>query len=152
MGYACPVCGEPQRDGEHLANHLAFTAMLGNDDHESWLDEHAPGWDEQSPDDLAGRVVEHAPEAEYEEVFEDTVNRGGQHNHGDSQVEDEHGHGPGRTSFDANAARQRGGANLDAEAQQILQEAQELTKEMIESDESDGAEADGAETDSQDNE
>lgn len=135
MGYACPVCGVPQRDGEHLANHLAFTAMLDDGDHEAWLDEHAPDWDEQGPDDLAPRVTEHAPQAEYEEVFEDTVQRDG-HDHDDERggalFDDEGGHGPGRTAFDANTARQRGGvADLDEEAQGILSEAREMTQEML---------------------
>ncbi|MFB6096295.1 MAG: DUF5810 domain-containing protein, partial [Haloferacaceae archaeon] len=138
MGYACPVCGEPQRDGEHLANHLAFTAMLGDDDHESWLDERAPGWDESTPAALADRVVEHATETEYEEVFEDTVHPPG-HDHGDSRAG-----GSGRasdgTAVDDEAARRRGGADLDAEAQQVLQEARELTREMLTTD---GDAADG---------
>jgi hypothetical protein len=150
MGYACPVCGVPQRDGEHLANHLAFTAMLDDGDHAAWLDEHAPDWDEQGPDDLAPRVTEHAPETEYEEVFEDTVahratssrtqsgdtvQRDG-HTHDDDRggalFDNEGGNGPGRTDFDANAARQRGGvADLDEEAQGILSEARDMTQEML---------------------
>ena len=38
MGYACPVCEDPQSDATHLANHLAFTAMLRGGEHGEWLD------------------------------------------------------------------------------------------------------------------
>ena len=76
MGYACPVCDTPQRDGEHLAHHLAFTAMLHGDDHEAWLDERVADWSERDPAGLAAEVTPHAADAEYNEVFEDTVARG----------------------------------------------------------------------------
>lgn len=72
MGYACPVCGHPQADEEHLANHLAFTALLGDDEHESWLAEHAPGWDEAGAAELADRVLDHTEEVEFPRVFENT--------------------------------------------------------------------------------
>jgi len=76
MGYACPVCDTPQRDGEHLAHHLAFTAMLHGGDHEAWLDERVSDWSEREPAGLAAEVTPHAEDAEYHEVFEDTVDRG----------------------------------------------------------------------------
>ncbi|QAU13611.1 hypothetical protein EKH57_13295 [Halorubrum sp. BOL3-1] len=76
MGYACPVCDTPQRDGEHLAHHLAFTAMLHGGDHEDWLDDRVPDWSEREPAGLAAEVTPHAADAEYNEVFEDTVPRG----------------------------------------------------------------------------
>ncbi|WP_424013461.1 DUF5810 domain-containing protein [Halorubrum xinjiangense] len=76
MGYACPVCETPQRDGEHLAHHLAFTAMLHGGDHEAWLDERVADWSEREPAELAAEVTPHADDAEYDEVFEDTVPRG----------------------------------------------------------------------------
>jgi len=76
MGYACPVCDTPQRDGEHLAHHLAFTAMLHGGDHEDWLDERVPDWGDREPAELAAEVTPHAEDAEYDEVFEDTVSRG----------------------------------------------------------------------------
>ncbi|MFC6771069.1 DUF5810 domain-containing protein, partial [Halorubrum pallidum] len=56
MGYACPVCETPQRDGEHLAHHLAFTAMLHGDDHAEWLDDHVADWADRDPDGLAAEV------------------------------------------------------------------------------------------------
>jgi len=49
MGYARPVCERPQRDGEHLAHHLAFTAMLHGGDHEVWLDDRVTDWSDRGP-------------------------------------------------------------------------------------------------------
>jgi hypothetical protein len=123
MGYACPVCETPQRDAEHLANHLAFTAMLHDDAHEAWLDEQAPGWAEAGADELAPVVAEAAPEAPYDEVFEERVpDRGGGH---------EHAHAP-----DHDRSLPPGGAasvsgDLDAEARQALAEAREMTRSML---------------------
>lgn len=64
MGYACPVCEEPQVDAEHLANHMAFTAILRGADHEDWLDEHVPEWGQQSPESLGPVVAADAEEVE----------------------------------------------------------------------------------------
>jgi hypothetical protein len=79
MGYACPVCDRPQHDAEHLAHHLAVTALTHGGDHEDWLDEHAPGWGEESPETLGDRVTPHAETVAHETVFEDTT--GGDHDH-----------------------------------------------------------------------
>ena len=130
MGYACPVCGDPQADDEHLSNHLAFSAMLGDDAHESWLAEHAPGWDETDADRLAETVTDHAEAVEYPQVFEDE-------------------------GFSADAARDRATAtrdpDLDAETAEIMEEARELTRRMREDDEDDeGSTDDAAETDDAD--
>ena len=148
MGYACPVCETPHPDAEHLANHLAFTALLGDDDHEAWLESQFPEWEEAGERELADRVEEHAKEVEYPQVFEDTTHDHGRH---DDEVR------PGdlydeESPFDT-AARRSGGAGdgagvgaggagmggggagdgqLDAETQQILQEAREMTEEMVE--------------------
>ncbi len=81
MGYACPVCSTPQADATHLANHMAFTALIRSDDHESWLDENVPGWSERGEAELAEEVVKHAREEEFPQVFEDTVNEAGEHQH-----------------------------------------------------------------------
>jgi hypothetical protein len=145
MGYACPVCGDPQADGGHLANHLAFTAILGDDDHEAWLDEHASGWGEMSEDELADAVVDDVEETEFPQVFEDTVGGleesgsdslsersgmlfedegfGDGHDHGhDHSQGDEHGHGPARAGDLS--------ADLDPETAAIVDEAREMTREM----------------------
>lgn len=133
MGYACPVCDVPQRDGKHLANHLAFTALLRHEDHETWLDDHVDGWSELNAPELADRVVDHADERDFEEVFEDTTDG---HDH-------PHEHAQGHSSP---AIRQ--GGNLDGETQQVLREAQELTEQMMAGDED--AADDAAETDAAD--
>jgi hypothetical protein len=120
MGYACPVCEAPQRDAEHLANHLAFTAMLRGGDHEAWLDEYVPDWGETNADELAPRVAGFAAETTYEEVFEDTVQR-------------ESGAGRGDLlGGDHRAGYPTGGTDgtLDADDRAILQEARELTRRM----------------------
>lgn len=137
MGYACPVCDVPQRDGVHLADHLALTAMVHGDEHEAWLDEHAPGWDEESREGLADRVTEHATETEFDEVFEDTVHDGDGHDHDDPASErggalfaDEYaeqtvpgGMGGGR--------RVDGESTLDEETAAIIREAEELTAQLL---------------------
>lgn len=126
MGYACPVCETPQRDGEHLANHLAFTALLGDDAHEAWLEEYAAGWEQLGPDELADVVVDHATETEFEAVFEDTVDR----------RDHEHAAGmdPDRPHVDPARTRERGEGSMDGEAQQILQQAQEMTEQLLSED------------------
>jgi hypothetical protein len=128
MGHACPVCATPQRDAEHLANHLAFTAMLHGDAHEAWLDEHAPGWESEGVAELAPVVVEYAETVEYDEVFEDTVPEGDGHGHAHEQ-----GHVPTGAAFDA--------GDTDADTQRVLAEARELTRAMLE-DEDDAADDD----------
>lgn len=170
MGYACPVCGDPQADARHLANHMAFTAMLGREDHERWLAAHAPGWADEGERELADRVAEHAAEAEYPQVFEDTTGRL------DSAADDERGersgalfadeghdgdhdhlpgdHGDGHGSHGANgghggpahgaAAHDHEVADVprDPETEAILEEARELTREMLEEDEIDDVQED----------
>lgn len=119
MGYACPVCDTPQRDAEHLANHLAFTAMLHGDAHETWLDDHVPEWGDAGAAELAPVVADHAEETTYEEVFEDTV-----HDHDASVPDGAAGNGP---AVDA-------GGELDAEARRTLATAREMTRAMLDDD------------------
>ena len=152
MGYACPVCEAPQADGEHLANHLAFTAMLGREDHEAWLDEHAPGWEESGPEELAEEVVDAVPETEFPQVFDDTTH---DHDHGGHQ----HGHGPAapdETPFEQELARQAGGrgrGDLTAETRDVLAEARELTEQMLEEgDDAEDGNNEGDRADANDNE
>lgn len=126
MGYACPVCDTPQADARHLANHLAFTAMLHGDDHETWLDEHVPDWAAAGEADLADRVESLAEAADYEQVFEDTA--GG--------LEDPAAGPPG---VDPDTPRAGGGGELDAETRAVLEEARDLTRRMLSgADEPDG--------------
>lgn len=126
MGYACPVCEDPQMDAEHLANHLAISAVLGREDHEAWLDEHAPGWDDQGPDELGPRVADHAVEREFPQVFEDTTDdHGAGHDH-------THGRGGAEGSFEqelASQARHRGRGALNVE-DDVYEEARRMTEAM----------------------
>lgn len=129
MGYACPVCGDPQRDAEHLANHLAFTAMLGREDHAAWLDDHAPEWASLDPETLGSRVTDHAPQEEFPQVFEDTTDDHGQH--GEHGYEHAHDRAP---RFEESIPRQRGREATGAEATDVLAEAEAMTREMLEDD------------------
>lgn len=118
MGYACPVCGAPQRDAEHLADHLAFTALLHGADHEAFLDERVPDWADRGPEGLGADLVEYAPETEVEETT---------------------GHDHGR-DFEEHLAREAGygrDAGLNAAPDDVLERARDLTAEMRDADEAD---------------
>jgi hypothetical protein len=143
MGYVCPVCEDPQADGEHLANHLAFTALLGDDAHEAWLDDHAPGWGDCDPTSLAERVVDDVEEGEFPQVFEDTTGRV------DNSLPDHShaGHGHAGDAHDEDP----GDADLPGDASalsDLLAEARELTRRRRAADGAGDAGADDtAETD-----
>jgi len=143
MGYACPVCEDPQADAEHLANHLAFTAMLGDADHEEWLDDHAPDWEQADADRLASVVTDHAEDVDFPQVFEDTT---GTHRH-------DHERDRSGALFDdepdfAADARERapGDRRLDERTEQVLEEAREMTRRMRDDAEADDGRSDEAET------
>jgi hypothetical protein len=123
MGYECPVCDVAQRDAEHLANHLAFSAMLHGDEHESFLDEHVPEWAQTGPTELAPVVAELATETDTEDVFEDTADHA-DHDHGSSPFD---GRQVGGRQHPQSAA---GGEHSD-EVRAVLQEARELTEQML---------------------
>ncbi|MEF8883411.1 MAG: DUF5810 domain-containing protein [Halapricum sp.] len=120
MAYLCPVCEEPQVDAEHLTNHLAFTAVIRGGDHEDWLDEHAPGWDDDDDEALAARLLEDDAVTEVEHPI-DEADDGAGHGH-------THGQDP---AIDGQAVGDTGA--LDDDARAILEEAQELTRRMQES-------------------
>ena len=123
MGYACPVCDSPQADGEHLANHLAFAAMLHGGAHEAWLDERVPDWADRDPDGLAAAVTGHAEETDHETVFEDTagdrpdVGLGRAHGRG-HEHEQSYRHGEASSP-----------GELDPETRRIVEEAMEMTQQ-----------------------
>ncbi|ERH03820.1 MAG: hypothetical protein J07HR59_00945 [Halorubrum sp. J07HR59] len=147
MGYACPVCEIPQQDAEHLAHHLAFTAMLHGDSHETWLDEHTPGWETAEPVSLGEEIAEDVAEAEYKQVFEDTSQS---HNHAHEGDADHPGRpfdGATPPSQESRPASDRG---VSAETSAVLEEARELTRQMLADDKADGedeTEAGAAESD-----
>jgi hypothetical protein len=126
MGYACPVCSDPQADADHLANHLAFTAMLRGGDHERWLAEHVPDWEQLDVDGLGERVAELAEDEEYPQVFEDTT--GDDRGHGGEGRPDADDLPPGAGSPPA--------APMDDEARAALEEARELTRRRLADEES----------------
>ena len=167
MGYECPVCGVPQADAKHLANHLAFTAVIHEgDEHEVWLDDHVPGWGERGERELAEAVVEHADDADYPQVFEDTVGGEGEHQRDEERsgklFEDDHGHTHGHDHGGHDHAGGQGGigergpdpSTLDPEARAVVEEAQELTAqrrrnrdaEVGDAEEADGDAGDASET------
>ncbi len=147
MGYACPVCDDPQADAGHLANHLAFTAIARGGDHEAWLDERVPDWADYDEDALAAEVAPLAEEREFPQLFEDTA--GGldeTHDHGGQG----HDHSHGQRDYDASPTHPAavdpgrfgdGEDNLDDEARDIIETAREMTEQRREDATSDGDEA-----------
>lgn len=112
MGYACPVCEDPQVDERHLADHLAFTAIMGDGDHESWLNERVPEWGSMDAADLGPLAAEYV----------ETV---------DLDVPEEMGQPrPANTTVDVNRDA------LSAADREVLAEARELTRQMAEHSES----------------
>ncbi len=136
MGYSCPVCSDPQADAHHLANHLAFTALVRGGDHEAWLDEHVPDWESMDEESLAPAVTEHAEETEYPQVFEDTT---GQHDHRHQHGGHGHADHPSRQGRDdvpqdVSMADLPTEEELSTEAADALERARELTRERRETD------------------
>jgi hypothetical protein len=148
MGYACPVCEDPQADAGHLANHLAFTALLHEGAHADWLDAHVPDWADHDEDALAEAVVDHATETEYPQVFEDTTGEApagdhadhphadhdhAGHGHGDdvpthgARTDDSHGSDPFDAPPEAYGVETPEGAD-PAEQTDIMKQARELTE------------------------
>jgi hypothetical protein len=126
MGYACPVCTDPQADATHLANHLAFTALARGGDHEDWLDEHVPEWESMDETTLGEELAGTADDTEYPQVFEDTTDQGHSHDH-------DHEHAGGRPTRGVPDAMlsEAESALADEEVgdhDDILAEARELTR------------------------
>ncbi|MFC7058011.1 DUF5810 domain-containing protein [Halovenus salina] len=126
MGYSCPVCDDPQADARHLANHLAFTALVRGGDHEAWLDEHVPDWESMGEEDLAPEVTEHADETEYPQVFEDTA---------ESHDHQHKGQAESDIPDDVPVADLPDQGDLSAEAADAVERARELTRQRHEDDE-----------------
>jgi hypothetical protein len=120
MGYACPVCADPQADAAHLANHLAFTALLRGGDHEAWLDDHVPDWADRDEEALGEAVASHVEETDFPQVFADTTES---HDHAETLPEGV------RTGESAGDLTEAAGGDLDGEAADVLAEARELTRE-----------------------
>ncbi|QGN07608.1 hypothetical protein Hrd1104_10055 [Halorhabdus sp. CBA1104] len=137
MGYACPVCTSPQADAKHLADHLAFTALLGDDDHESWLEEHAPDWEDADDDSLAEQVLEYAEETElsrdsdphdHTQGSPDATGKRADRPNGVTEIDtEEHEPGVAFDDFDE-AVTADSNPPLDTDAQAALKEAYEMTR------------------------
>jgi hypothetical protein len=140
MGYTCPVCADPQADDTHLANHLAFTALVRGGDHEAWLDDNVPEWESMDEEGLAAVVTDHADETEYPQVFEDTTDQG-THDH-QHETTDEMHHRGGRGVGGVAMADLPDEDELSAEAADAIEQARALTRQRREdTDESDGRES-----------
>jgi membrane-associated HD superfamily phosphohydrolase len=127
MGYACPVCEAPQQDAAHLADHLAFTAIVHHDDHESWLEEHVGDWGQYGTDDLAEIVVELATSVKYDQVFEDTVHR----QHGRQMHDNSHHTTSAGDEVEIGTMTETMETQMDEETQTVINEARKLTAQMI---------------------
>ncbi|WP_181691455.1 DUF5810 domain-containing protein [Natronomonas sp. LN261] len=176
MGYACPVCSDPQADAGHLANHLAFTAMLGDTDHEAWLDDRAPAWAEMGESELADVVAERVEETEFPQLFEDTaggledgpndppeersgalfddIDAGHGHGGGGHAGHDHGGYGHSHTErgSESDHASARGGVvdtsgPVDGETAEVLEEAREMTRRMYGADGNDDGNTDSGNDD-----
>ncbi|WP_049979475.1 DUF5810 domain-containing protein [Halolamina rubra] len=131
MGYRCPVCGSPQQDDEHLANHLAMTAMLHGEDHEAWLDERVAEWGEYTPPELADEIVDDAEAVDYDAAtaedaeIEIPTDDGHEHDH--------EGSGTHPTEEIADPDEVPDSGFIDEAAEQAVAEAREMTRKRRES-------------------
>jgi hypothetical protein len=152
MGYACPVCESPQVDGRHLANHLAFTAMIHGGDHEQWLDEHAPNWEEAGEDALAARVVSKARETPFPPTdLGDDHDHDGNHTHPNDGATTSHprtnqgGHGRTDRADEIAPPIETTESENERSVETVLAEARAMTERMIEDGER--SESEGTPTD-----
>lgn len=135
MGYVCPICETPQVDAGHLANHIAFTAMLHDDEHAVWLDDHVPGWGSMGEADLAGALADELETTDLSDLFDDAA------------VEDPTDPVDERSGrlFDESPAHthSHGGHGrstpVDPEVQAVLEEARAMTRAMRDEDEEENA-------------
>ena len=143
MGYLCPVCEEPFGDEGQCANHLAVTAILHGGPHETWLaeavDEHradpVDDWESVPRADLAEIVADCAEETtDHDHPGDHTHPVGEGHAVDDGQPVNEQsvtgGHEGATQGQPAITESNAETAQLDADAQAILDEARELTREM----------------------
>lgn len=128
MGYSCPVCGAPQHDDEHLANHLAMTAMLHSEDHEAWLDDHLADWSEHTPPELAAEIVDDAEEIDYEQATSERADIPTEET--DSHDHDHAGGHPTEELAEPSEVPDSG--LIDEAAEAVVAEAREMTRKRRE--------------------
>lgn len=130
MGYRCPVCDDPQVDDTHLANHLAFTALVRGGEHEAWLDAEVPDWEQLGETELAAKLRGVVETVEFPQVFEDTTPVRTTEQVGDPNSLTEM-HRSRETPHSSET--HHSAPELDAEAQQAVERARELTRKRRES-------------------
>ncbi|MEF8838655.1 MAG: DUF5810 domain-containing protein [Haloarculaceae archaeon] len=150
MGYACPVCGDPQADAGHLANHLAITAIARGGDHEAWLEEHVPDWTDRGEDTLATALSEQASEADYPQIFEDTTGEDGSDPDPDHSGWRHHRRGASGGALegdlpvdvpDQGLATDHTDGDFDAATREAIRRAREMTEEATSDGDTDSGEA-----------
>ena len=132
MGYRCPVCGSPQHDDEHLANHLAMTAMLHGEDHEAWLDGHVEEWSEHTPPELADEVIDHAETVDYDEAAAERAETEIPTEDADGHEHDHGGSGGYPAEEIADPAEVPDSGFIDEAAEEAVAEAREMTRQRRE--------------------
>ncbi|GAB7012257.1 DUF5810 domain-containing protein [Halolamina salina] len=144
MGYRCPVCGSPQKDDEHLANHLAMTAMLHGEDHEAWLDDHVEEWSEHTPPELAAKIVGDAEEVDYDEATAERAETEIPTGDGEHDHEHDHGDAGGHPTEEiADPAEVPDSGFIDEAAEEAVAEAREMTRKRREAAAEEESEEDG---------
>lgn len=133
MGYACPVCEERQVDAEHLANHVAFTAILRGGNHETWLDDHVPEWDERSPATLGSAIAEFAESFEMAVPDDSSHSRSRDRSKERSRLGIEERAGSSRDTEATGPAEKPGerAKEVSPEDEAVLETARELTRRML---------------------
>jgi hypothetical protein len=117
MGYLCPVCEEPFGGAASLTDHLAVSAILHGEDHETWLVDTVDDWDSIPRTELADTLAGRAAETDDDHEHPGEAHAGHDHRMGHPKRPS-----PERPGPEAD--------RLDADATAILREAQALTQAM----------------------
>jgi hypothetical protein len=97
--------------------------MTRGGDHEEFLDEHVPNWQELGESKLAEQLRSTADEMEYPQVFEDTTGDG--HDHSEESQHRSTASPADAVPFEADIPDGSG----DGETEEIIEEALELTRQ-----------------------
>lgn len=136
MELRCPVCEYPQADGRHLANHLAFTALVRGGSHEVWLDEHVPEWESLGENGLASALSEEIEDVEDRPAFDTTESHS---HHQNEHSQNQHGTAPSdqRRQADVDipvaelpdALSGESDDDISEETAEVVERARELTRQ-----------------------
>jgi len=122
MGYLCPVCGEPFGGAVPLTDHLAVSAILHGEDHETWLVDAVDDWTSIPRTELADALADRAAETDDDHEHPGEGHTGHDHRMGHAKQPSPERPGDDRLGPEAD--------RLDADATAILREAQALTQAM----------------------